>query len=68
MWKYFVPIVWLVWFIFFVGFDAYIYYSFGRHHSIVPFAICIGATVIVGYFACLAIYETFKHRNDKDPW
>ena len=66
--KYFNLISYTVIFIFFILFDLVSYYGYGRNHSLVPFYLGVFVTVIVGIIAIMALYETFKHRNDKEPW
>ncbi|HEY1835277.1 MAG TPA: hypothetical protein VGG13_00460 [Candidatus Saccharimonadales bacterium] len=68
MWKYFDPIAGVVFFFVIFSIDAVVYYSQGRHHSLIPLVICGAATVIVGVIAGMAIHEIFKHRNDKESW
>jgi hypothetical protein len=48
--------------------DLTIYYSYGRTHSLIPFYISLALTIVVGVMTVLALYEVFKHRNDKEPW
>lgn len=68
MWKYFEPISLAVWFFAILSVDAVVYYAQGRHHSLIPLFVCGAATIVVGIIAVMAMYETFKHRNDKEPW
>lgn len=68
MWKYFEPVAWLVLFVFIASLDVFFYYAQGLGHSWVPLGISSVATLVVGILAGMAIYETFKHRNDKEPW
>jgi len=66
--KYFNLISYTVIFTFFILFDLVSYYGYGHNHSLVPFYLGVFVTVIVGIIAIMALYETFKHRNDKEPW
>jgi hypothetical protein len=57
---------WLL--LFFILADLVLYYNATSGHSKVPFiaalVITVPATIITG----LAAYQSFKHRNDKEPW
>ncbi|MDB5165104.1 MAG: hypothetical protein JWL89_730 [Candidatus Saccharibacteria bacterium] len=51
-----------------IFFDYDLYYSYGRHHSKVPFYIASTLTVIVVALTTVALYQAVKHRNDSEPW
>lgn len=68
MWKYFMPFIMLGGVFVLAAFDAVIYYGQGKHHSIIPLIACGAVTLAASAIAIMATYETFKHRNDKEPW
>jgi hypothetical protein len=55
-------------FLFFMVSDLVLYYGPGRHHSKVPFYLCLIPTILVFILGAMAVYQTHKHRNDPDPW
>lgn len=48
--------------------DAVLYYTVGRHHSKLPFVLAGVVTLAVGVIAALALYQTYRHRDDEEPW
>jgi len=66
--KYFSPLVSFIFFAFFMLADVIIYNDNKSHYNLVILCIFISLTIIAGIFTIMAIYETFKHRNDKEPW
>jgi membrane-bound metal-dependent hydrolase YbcI (DUF457 family) len=48
--------------------DLVMYYSWSHRHSLVPLFISIALTIVVGIITGMAVYEVFKHRNDKESW
>ncbi|GEM_PF-7071948 len=61
-------IVLLIMFLTLAVVDLVVYYGRGEHHSRVPLALTSGLTAVVFVITCQAMYETFKHRNDKEQW
>jgi NADH:ubiquinone oxidoreductase subunit 3 (subunit A) len=59
---------WFIYFIFFMLFDLVAYYRWGKHHSFIPLILGAVLSSIVFAITCLAAYESYKHRNDKEPW
>lgn len=57
---------WLL--LFFILADLVIYYTTASGHSEVPFIIALIITIPATVVTGLACYESFKHRNDKEPW
>lgn len=70
MWKTYTYLRIIIWFVLellliLVNVAAYYYWWHG--HSFVPLAISGILTLVVFGIVSVAIYETFKHKHDKDP-
>jgi archaellum biogenesis protein FlaJ (TadC family) len=66
--KYFSLFASFIFFAFFMLADIILYNDNQLHYNLVLLCIFIALTVVAGIFTVMAIYETFKHRNDKESW